>query len=112
MKWSDFLHADTHLGKLNVNLIIIGWVCSKIDHMRSNETLKSGASHKWFDELSRLIEWFLRGDSDWIIFGLTTNLLCIFDISWVSTGVVLVKNDVLLLVSIKKVSELGFPKYF
>ena len=42
--------------------------------------LKSGVSHKWFDELSRFIELFLHGDSDWIVFGLTTNLLCIFDI--------------------------------
>ena len=40
-----------------------------------------GVSHKWFDELRRLIEWFLHVDfSDGIIIGLTTNLLCIFDI--------------------------------
>ena len=26
-------------------------------------TLKPGTSHKWFDELSRLIEWFLHADS-------------------------------------------------
>ena len=44
------------------------------------ESLKSGASHKWFDELSKLMEWFLHADSDGIIFGLTVNLLCIFDI--------------------------------
>ena len=31
-------------------------------------TLKPGVSHKWFDELSRLIEWFLHADSDGIIF--------------------------------------------
>ena len=44
-------------------------------------TLKSGVSHQWFDKLSRLIEWFLNvAFSDGIIFGLTTNLLCIFDI--------------------------------
>ena len=49
---------------------------------RSYGTLKSGASHIWFDELSRLIEWFLHADSDSIIFGLTTNPLCIFDICW------------------------------
>ena len=30
MKWSDFLHADANLGELNINLIIIGWVCSKM----------------------------------------------------------------------------------
>ena len=45
---------------------------------------KSGVLHKWFDELSRLIEWFLHVDSDWIISSLVTNLLCIFDISWMS----------------------------
>ena len=79
---------------------------------RSYGTLKSGVSHKWFDELSRLIEWFLHGDSDWIIFGLTTSLLCIFDNCWLSTAVALVKNDVLLLLPTGKVLELGFPKYF
>ena len=35
---------------------------------------------KSFDELSRLTERFLHADSDGIIFGLTANLLCIFDI--------------------------------
>ena len=63
------MHADTNLGKLNV-------------------------------------------DSDWIIYGLTTSLISIFDIYWVSTAVVLVKNDVLLLVPIGKVLELGFSKCF
>ena len=44
-------------------------------------TLKSGVSHKWFDELSILIEWFLCAHfSDGIIIGLNTNLLCVFDI--------------------------------
>ena len=51
-----------------------GW--SLIDH----ETLKSGLCHKWFDELSRFIEWSLHADSDGIIFGLTASLLCNFDI--------------------------------
>ena len=65
MKWSYFLYADTNLGKLNVNLMIIGWVCLKMgETFRSYETLKSGASQKWFDESSRLTEWFLHGDSD------------------------------------------------
>ena len=79
---------------------------------RSYETLKSGASHIWFDESSRLIEWFLHVDSDSIIFGLTINLLCIFDICWVSITVVLVKNDVFFLSVIGKVLELGFSKCF
>ena len=33
-------------------------------------TLKSGVSHKWFDELSMLIKWFLHADTDGIILGL------------------------------------------
>ena len=41
-------------------------------------TLKSGVSHKSFDKLSRLIEWFLHADSDGIIFGLTVYPLFIF----------------------------------
>ena len=43
-------------------------------------THKSGVSHNWFDELSRLIEWYLLADSDGIVFVLMANLLCIFDI--------------------------------
>ena len=37
--------------------------------------------------------WLIK-QIDSIIFGLSTNLLCIFDTCWVSTAVVLVKNDV------------------
>ena len=51
-----------------------GW--GLLDH----ETLKSGVFPKWFDELSRLIEWYLDADSDGIIFGLIANILCTFDI--------------------------------
>ena len=51
-----------------------GW--DLLDH----ETLKSDVFLKWFDELSRLIKWYLDADSDWIIFGLIANILCIFDI--------------------------------
>ena len=47
-----------------------------IDH----GTLKSSVYYKWFDNLSRLIERFLPVDSDGIMFGLMTSLLCIFDI--------------------------------
>ena len=74
-------------------------------------TLKLGVSHKWFDELSKFVEWFLHADDDWI-FDLMANLLCIFDIFWVFTAVVLVKKDVLVLVPTEKVLELGFPKSF
>ena len=47
-----------------------------IDH----GTLKSGVSHKWFDELSRLIKWFLHANSDGISFSLMASLLCVYDI--------------------------------
>ena len=81
MKWADFLHVDTNLEKIIVTLIIIWWALVKngwdlIDH----RTLKLGLFHKWCDELSRLIERFVHVDSDGIIFGLMTNLFCIFDI--------------------------------
>ena len=39
-------------------------------------------------------------------------LLRIFDICWVSTAVVLVKNNVLLLAHTGMVLEFGFPKSF
>ena len=73
-------------------------------------TLKSGVSKKLFDESSRLIESFLKAESDCIIFGLTANLLCI--LCWVSTAVVLLKNDVLLLRPTGKALELRFAKSF
>ena len=79
---------------------------------RSYGTIKSVESNKWFDESSRLIEWFLHCDSDWMTLGLTTSLLCIFSICWVSTAVILVKNDVLLLMPRGTVLELGFPNFF
>ena len=47
---------------------------------RDHGTFKSGVSHKWFDKLSRFIEWFLCNDSDAMVFGFTSNLLCICDI--------------------------------
>ena len=106
------MHADRNLGKLNVNSIINGRVCSKIGgDVLDHGTLKSGVYHKWFYELNSLIGWFLHGDSDWVIFGLTTNLLCFFDISWMPAAVVLIKNA-LLLVPTGNVLGLGFPKCF
>ena len=60
--------------------------------LSDNGNIKSGVSHKWFDDPSRLIEWFLHAVSDWIIFGLTTNLLGIFDIYWMSNAAELVEN--------------------
>ena len=71
---------------------------------RSYWTLKSGA-----------VTYDLMNQPDWLndfCTGLTTSLLCIFDICWVSTAVVLVKNDVLFVVPTGKVLELGFPECF
>ena len=59
---------------------------------------------------SRLIERFLHADSNWIIFGLATNLLCVLDTCRVSTAVLLIKNDILLLVPTWKVLELKCGK--
>ena len=89
-----------------------GYAQKCLRYFRSYEALKPGASHKWFDELRRFIKWFLQGDNDWRIFDLVTSLLCIFDICWVSTAVVLFKNDVLFLVPIGKILEVGFHKCF
>ena len=30
MKETDFLHADTNSRKFKINVIIIGWACSKL----------------------------------------------------------------------------------
>ena len=89
-----------------VGMLKNGW------DLLGQETLESSVSNKWFDELSRLIEWLLHVSSDWIICGLTTNLICVLGICWVSTAAVLVKNDVLFLVRAGKVLEFGFPKCF
>ena len=75
---SDFLHADTNLGKLKITLIIIGWAWSEIcENVLDHGTLKWGVFPKWFDELSRLIEQYLDADKDGIIFGLIANIICI-----------------------------------
>ena len=43
----------------------MGGYGQKWDHIYiDHKTIKSGVSHKWFDELSRLIEWFVDADSD------------------------------------------------
>ena len=107
MKWADFLYADRNLGKLNVKLKAIGW-----EDYAQKYALKSSLSYKSFDECTRFVEWFWHANSDWIIFCLTTNMLCIFDICWVSTAPVLINNDVLLVVSTGKVLKLGFSKCF
>ena len=53
--------------------------------------------------------------ADWLndfCTGLTTSLFWIFDICWVSTAAVLVKNDVLFLVPTGRVLKLGFTECF
>ena len=68
--WYKFKKAKSYFDNYWVYIVKNEW--GLIDH----GTLKSGASHKWFDKLSRLIEWFLHADSD----SLTANLRCIIDI--------------------------------
>ena len=72
--WYKFRKAKSYFNNYWVGIVKNEW--GLIDH----GTLKSGVSHKWFDKLSRLMEWFLHADSDGIIFGLMVNLLYIFDI--------------------------------
>ena len=75
MKWADFLNAVTNLGKLNVNLIIIGSVSSKMGGPFRSWDCKIRCISQMIWKSTRLIEWFLHADSNWIIFGLTANLL-------------------------------------
>ena len=72
--WYRFREAKSYFNNYWVGMVKNGQ--GRIDH----GTLKSGVSHKWFDKLSKLIEWFLHADSAGIIFVLTPNLLCVFDV--------------------------------
>ena len=72
--WYNFKKAKSYFNSYWVGIIKNGW--GLIDH----GTLKSGIFLKWFDELSRLIEWFLHADSDGIVFGFIANLHPIFAI--------------------------------
>ena len=70
---------------------------------------RSNGILKWVALTIDLMNW-----ADWLnefCTSLTTSLLCIFDIYWMSTAVVLVKK-VLLVVPTGKVLELGFPECF
>ena len=71
INWADFLYVDTNVGKLKVTLIILGghgqkWV--RPWRWWDSKIRKPSVSQKWFDKLSKLIEWFLHADSDGIIF--------------------------------------------
>ena len=70
MKWADCFLRDKNFGKLKVTLtIIVGGIVKNGWGLIDHGTLKSGVSHNWFDELSRLIERFLHVDGDGIICG-------------------------------------------
>ena len=79
MRWTFPCWYKFRKDKYWVNNYWLGML-KNVRDLLDHGTLKSGVSHKWCDEPSWLNEWFLHADSDWIIFGLTTNLLYIFDI--------------------------------
>ena len=79
MRWTFPCWYKFRKDKYWVNNYWVGML-KNVRDLLDHGTLKSGVSHKWCDEPSWLNEWFLHADSDWIIFGLTTNLLYIFDI--------------------------------
>ena len=58
MKWTDFF-AKIYSNSYWVGIVKNGWGL-----IRPYGTLKSRASHKWFDELSRLIKWLLHADNN------------------------------------------------
>ena len=60
--WYKFRKFKNYFNDYWVGIVKSEW--DLLDH----ETLKSGVLHKWFTELSRLIEWYLHADSDGIIF--------------------------------------------
>ena len=68
--WYKFMKAKSYFNNYWVGLVQNG------QGLKDRGTFKPGISHTWFDELSRLIDWFLHADRDGIIF----TQLCIFDI--------------------------------
>ena len=72
--WYKFRKAKSYFNNYWVGMVKNGWGLT--DH----GTPRSGLSHKWLDEFSRLIEWFLYANTDGVIFDLKVNLLCILDI--------------------------------
>ena len=60
--WFKFTKAKSYFDNYWVDMVKNGQ--GLIDH----GILKPGVSHTWFDELSRLIEWFLYAGSDGINF--------------------------------------------
>ena len=72
--WYKFTKVNSYFDIYWVGIVKNGW--GLIDR----RILESGVSHKWFDELRRLSEWFLHVDSEEIIFDLMASLLCFSDI--------------------------------
>ena len=60
--WYKFMKAKSYFNNYWMGVVKNG------QSVKDRRILKPGISHKWFDELSRLIEWFLHDDSDGIIF--------------------------------------------
>ena len=60
--WYKFMKAKSYINNYWMGVVKNGQV------LKDHGTLKPGISHKWFQELSRLVEWFLHADSDGIIF--------------------------------------------
>ena len=58
--WYKFMKAKSYFNNYWVGVV------KNEQGLKDRGTLKPGISHKWFDELSRLIEWFLHADSDGI----------------------------------------------
>ena len=78
MKWADFLHADTNLGKLKVFFSYWVGIAKNGRDLIDHGTQKQGVSKIiwWIEQ----IEWFSHVDSNGITFGLMGNLLFVFDI--------------------------------
>ena len=79
MKWTDFF-AKIYSNSYWVGIVKNGWGL-----IRPYGTLKSRASHKWFDELSRLIKWLLHADNN----GDSQSVVSLIFECWGSSAVVL-----------------------
>ena len=87
--WYKFSKAKSHFNNCLVGMVKNEWGC--IDH----GTVISGVSHKWFDELSVLTEWFLHADSDGINLCLMASPIYFVSLTskwWGTTAVVLTQS--------------------
>ena len=60
--WYKFRKAKSYFNNYWVDIV------KNARDLIEHRTLKPSVSHKWFDELGRLIEWYLHADSDGTIF--------------------------------------------